>query len=92
MYIKEVICESEFLFMTLHPILVLIELSSLIKSQKFFNNSQEEVTVLEEMLKKMSNLFQDLLEFFVLDPKKNSSEEFFGNLHSFMLEYDVSMT
>jgi len=74
--------------MTLHPILVLIELSSLIKSQKFFNNSQEEVTVLEEMLKKMSNLFQDLLEFFVLDPKKNSSEEFFGNLHSFMLEYD----
>ena len=92
MYIKEVICESEFLFMTLHPILFLIELSSLIKSQKFFNNSQEEVTVLEEMLKKMSNLFQDLLEFFVLDPKKNSSEEFFGNLHSFMLEYDVSMT
>jgi len=58
------------------------------KMKKFFNNSQEEVTVLEEMLKKMSNLFQDLLEFFVLDPKKNSSEEFFGNLHSFMLEYD----
>ena len=78
--------------MTLHSISFLIEFSSLIRSQKFFNNSKEEVTVLEEMLKKMSNLFQDLLEFFVLDPKKNSSEEFFGSLHNFMLEYDVSMT
>ena len=63
---------------------------SLTHNQKFLNSSKEEVTVLEEMLKKMSNLFHNLLEYFVLDPKKNSSEEFFGNIWVFMQEYDVS--
>ena len=49
------------------------------------------MTLLEEMLKKMSNLFQNLLEFFVLDPKKNTSEEFFGNIYKFMQEFEVSI-
>ncbi|XP_065058527.1 protein diaphanous homolog 2-like isoform X2 [Rhopilema esculentum] len=55
---------------------------------KFLQNSKEEVTLLEEMLKKMLNLFKDLLEYFVLDPKKNTTEEFFGNLHKFLMEFD----
>ena len=63
----------------------------LIKNQKFFNSSKEEVIVLEEMLKKMSHLFQELLEYFVLDPKKNASDEFFGSIHNFIVEYDVSI-
>lgn len=58
--------------------------------QKFLNNSKEEVKILEEMLKKMSHLFKDVLEYFVLDAKKNPSEEFFGNLNLFLQEYEVS--
>ena len=58
--------------------------------QKFLSNSKEEVKILEEMLKKMSHLFKDVLEYFVLDAKKNPSEEFFGNLHLFLQEYEVS--
>ncbi len=57
--------------------------------QTFLNNSLEEVKLLEEMLKKMTHLFKDVLEFFVLDPKKNSSDTFFGNLHLFLQEFEV---
>eukprot|EP00794_Sanderia_malayensis_P007389 gene7389-8209_t len=54
----------------------------------FLNNSKEDVTLLEEMLKRMSHAFKDVIEFFVLDAKKNSSDVFFGNLNTFLHEYE----
>ncbi|XP_048589286.1 protein diaphanous homolog 2 isoform X2 [Nematostella vectensis] len=55
--------------------------------KEFYSSAKDQVDVLVEMHKNMVTMFKDVLEFFCMDPKKTSMEEFFGDLKTFMDQY-----
>ena len=57
---------------------------------EFYSGAKDQVDVLVEMHKNMSTMFTDVVNFFAMDAKKTSLEDFFGYLKSFLTEYEVS--
>ena len=45
--------------------------------------------MLVEMHKNMTTMFKEVVEFFCLDAKKTSMEEFFGDVKTFLDHYEV---
>lgn len=45
--------------------------------------------MLVEMHKNMTTMYVELVEYFCLDVKKTSMEEFFGDIKAFLDEYEV---
>lgn len=58
--------------------------------QDFVAANGESLQIVQEMHKTMTNLFTELIEFYILDANKTNFEEFFGMLYKFILEYTVS--
>ena len=55
----------------------------------FVEAKGESLQVVEEMHKNMTKLFNELVEYYSLDPKKANFEDFFGLLNNFIKEYTV---
>jgi len=47
----------------------------------------QDLVVVQEMLKNMKSMFQELVEYYCLDPKKTNMDEFFAIVYKFCLEY-----
>ena len=62
---------------------------SLMLPKDFVEAKGESLQVVEEMHKNMTKLFNELVEYYSLDPKKANFEEFFGLLNNFIKEYTV---
>jgi len=61
------------------------------KMSDFVAANGESLQVVQEMHKTMTNLFTELIEFYILDANKTNFEEFFGMLYKFILEYTKAM-
>ena len=59
------------------------------KMRQFVAESAEAMQIVIEMHKNMSSLFTELIEYYVLDPKKTNMEELFGMINNFINEYLV---
>ena len=59
------------------------------KMREFVELSSESMNIVKEMHKNMVTSFTELIEFYCLDPKKTSMEDFFGLIHAFQTEYQV---
>ena len=57
----------------------------------FYNGAKDQIDVLVEMHKNMTTMYVELVEYFCLDVKKTSMEEFFGDIKAFLDEYEVMM-
>ena len=55
----------------------------------FYNGAKDQIDVLVEMHKNMTTMYVELVEYFCLDVKKTSMEEFFGDIKAFLDEYEV---
>lgn len=65
-------------------------LFSLTSVKDFVAAYGQDLVVVQEMMKNMKSLFQELVEYYCLDPKKTNMDEFFGVVYKFCLEYAVS--
>ena len=52
--------------------------------------ARDQYDTLETMLSKMKTLYKEVGEYYAFDIKKKAFEEFFGDITTFMTEYDVS--
>lgn len=50
----------------------------------FYNSAKDQIDVLVEMHKNMTTMYKELVEYFCLDIKKTSMEEFFGDIKTFL--------
>ena len=57
--------------------------------QGFVAECSEKLQIVQEMHKNMTTIFNDLVEYYCLDPKKSNMEEFFGTVNNFIKEYVV---
>jgi len=57
------------------------------KMREFVELSSENMNIVKEMHKLMTSSFSELIEFYCLDPKKTSMEDFFGLINAFQTEY-----
>ncbi|RMX46568.1 hypothetical protein pdam_00021581 [Pocillopora damicornis] len=48
------------------------------------DNAKDQIDVLVEMHKNMTTMYKELVEYFCLDTKKTSMEEFFGDIKTFL--------
>ena len=55
----------------------------------FYDGAKDQIDVLVEMHKNMTTMYVELVEYFCLDVKKTSMEEFFGDIKAFLDEYEV---
>lgn len=55
----------------------------------FYNSAKDQIDVLVEMHKNMTTMFKELVEYFCLDIKKTSMEEFFGDIKTLLDHYEV---
>ena len=55
----------------------------------FYSSAKDQIDVLVEMHKNMTTMYKELVEYFCLDVKKTSMEEFFGDIKTFLDFYDV---
>lgn len=67
------------------------DLSLTLRSHNFVKEAQEQYDKLRMMHSNMENLFKELGQYFLFDPKKISIEEFFLDLHNFRNMFLVSM-
>lgn len=56
--------------------------------KSFYNGAKDQIDVLVEMHKNMTTMYVELVEYFCLDVKKTSMEEFFGDIKAFLDEYE----
>ena len=56
---------------------------------EFVSSSKEQCTLLVEMHKNMQTTYKELLSFFSMGSKKVAIEEFFGDIHTFLKQYEV---
>lgn len=56
----------------------------------FYNSAKDQIDVLVEMHKNMSTMYKELVEYFCLDVKKTTMEEFFGDIKTFLDVFEVS--
>ena len=57
--------------------------------QDFVNMAKEQYDVLDAMCQKMSSLFEDIAKYYTFDPKKYTMEEFFGDIKTFIDQFQV---
>ncbi|XP_027043261.1 protein diaphanous homolog 1-like [Pocillopora damicornis] len=50
----------------------------------FYKSAKDQIDVLVEMHKNMTTMYKELVEYFCLDTKKTSMEEFFGDIKTFL--------
>jgi len=50
----------------------------------FYESAKDQIDVLVEMHKNMTTMYKELVEYFCLDMKKTSMEEFFGDIKTFL--------
>lgn len=55
----------------------------------FHSSAKDQVDVLVEMHKNMTTMYKELVEYFCLDVKKTTMEEFFGDIKTFLDFYEV---
>ena len=63
---------------------------SLTLVHEFHSTAKNQVDVLVEMHKNMTTMYKDLVEYFSMDVKKTPLDEFFGDLKTFLDQYEVS--
>lgn len=56
----------------------------------FYSSAKDQIDVLVEMHKNMTTMYKELVEFFCLDIKKTSMEEFFGDIKTFLDAFEVN--
>ncbi|XP_020610093.1 protein diaphanous homolog 1-like [Orbicella faveolata] len=52
--------------------------------KSFYSSAKDQVDVLVEMHKNMTTMYKELVEYFCLDVKKTTMEEFFGDIKTFL--------
>ncbi|XP_072040741.1 LOW QUALITY PROTEIN: protein diaphanous homolog 2-like [Amphiura filiformis] len=52
--------------------------------------AREQYDTLEGMLSKMKSLYKEVGDYYTFDTKKRSFEEFFGDINTFVVEYEMS--
>ena len=55
---------------------------------EFHNQAKEQCELLVEMFNNMTNMFKELAEYYCFDLKKTQLEDFFGDLSSFLQQYE----
>ena len=58
-------------------------------AHSFYSNAKDQVDVLVEMHKNMTTMYKELVEYFCLDVKKTTMEEFFGDIKTFLDFFEV---
>lgn len=58
--------------------------------EKFAKEARDQCDVMQNMFKKMDNLYTDLSDYFSFDKQKYTLEEFFGDLKTFKDNFIVS--
>ncbi|XP_041460766.1 protein diaphanous homolog 2-like isoform X3 [Lytechinus variegatus] len=58
--------------------------------EEFLKKAKEQYKVLEGMYDQMKELYTKIAEFYAFDMSKKSMEEFFGDIKTFLSEYDQS--
>ena len=58
-------------------------------SHGFYSSAKDQVDVLVEMHKNMTTMYKELVEYFCLDVKKTTMEEFFGDIKTFLDFFEV---
>lgn len=56
---------------------------------EFYNEAKEQCELLVEMFNNMTNMFKELGDYYCFDLKKTQLEDFFGDLSSFLQQYEV---
>lgn len=54
----------------------------------FYKTAKDQIDVLVEMHKNMTTMYKELVEYFCLDVKKTSMEEFFGDIKTFLDQFE----
>lgn len=54
---------------------------------EFYNQAKEQCELLVEMFNNMTNMFKEIGDYFCFDLKKTQLEDFFGDLSSFLQQY-----
>lgn len=60
------------------------------RAHGFYSSAKDQIDVLVEMHKNMTTMYKELVEFFCLDIKKTSMEEFFGDIKTFLDAFEVN--
>ena len=55
---------------------------------EFYNQAKDQCELLVEMFNNMTNMFKELADFYCFDLKKTQLEDFFGDLSSFLQQYE----
>ena len=55
---------------------------------EFYNQAKEQCELLVEMCNNMTNMFKELADYYCFDLKKTQLEDFFGDLSSFLQQYE----
>lgn len=55
---------------------------------EFYNQAKEQSELLVEMFNNMTNMFKELADYYCFDLKKTQLEDFFGDLSSFLQQYE----
>ena len=55
---------------------------------EFYNQAKEQCELLVEMFNNMTNMFKELADYYCFDLKKTQLEDFFGDLSSFLQQYE----
>ncbi|XP_028397686.1 protein diaphanous homolog 1-like [Dendronephthya gigantea] len=55
---------------------------------EFYNQAKDQCELLVEMFNNMTNMFKELGDFYCFDLKKTQLEDFFGDLSSFLQQYE----
>lgn len=55
---------------------------------EFYNQAKEQCELLTEMYNNMTNMFKELADYYCFDLKKTQLEDFFGDLSSFLQQYE----
>lgn len=58
--------------------------------QPFSKKARESYEIMQNMFKKMDNLYTDISEFFAFDKQKYTIEEFFGDIKTFKDDFLVN--
>ena len=57
---------------------------------EFVKDAKEQFKTLESMYDKMKKIYKEIAEYYSFDMSKKSMEEFFGDIKTFLEEYEVS--
>lgn len=60
-------------------------------AHSFYSGAKDQVDVLVEMHKNMTTMYKELVEYFCLDVKKTTMEEFFGDIKTFLDFFEVRL-